>query len=536
MKSEEHTAQLVRALLDPRCYVHPVNNIRLIETHISYVLLTGDYAYKLKKPVDLGFLDFSTLAARQSACEEEVRLNRRTAPQIYLDVVPITGRPEAPVIDGEGDPIDYAVKMREFPADSLMVDRLKAGMLTPANVDALSMRLANFHLHAARSSASDPFGAPPAVRARIQEAFAAEDSADSPRQERREWLRGWVAHEGDRCVAAMAQRKADGFVRECHGDLHLANIAMLDDMPVPFDCIEFNPDLRWGDVMGEAAFTFMDFTAHGRRDYGWRFLNGYLEQTGDYEGAVLLRLYAVYRALVRSKVAGIRARQSAVGSRDHAEAIDVAARYWALALALAESSTPALVLMRGLSGSGKSTVARMAAEAIGAIRVRSDVERKRLFDLAAATPSASALGAGLYGPDATRKTYDRLAAIARTLLAAGLSVIVDATFLVRADRVAFHAIAEARGARFVMLDCVAPVEVLRGRIAARNRAGADASEADQRVLDHQLGHIEALDGSEARFTVRVDTDCSLAALAARCALLPAELKASGSGMTLRIYP
>ena len=368
MKSEEPTAQLVRALLDPRCYAHRVNDIRLIETHISYVLLTGDYAYKLKKPVDLGFLDFSTLAARRGACEEEVRLNRRTAPQLYLGVVPITGRPDAPVVDGEGDPIDYAVKMREFPVDSLMVDRLKAGTLTPANVDALSMRLASFHLHADRSSASDPFGAPPAVRARIQEAFDAKDNANSPWRERHEWLREWVVREGDRCVDAMARRKADGFVRECHGDLHLANIAMLDDVPVPFDCIEFNADLRWGDVMGEAAFTFMDFIAHGRRDYGWRFLNGYLEQTGDYEGAVLLRLYAVYRALVRSKVAGIRAHQAAVGSRDHAEAIDADARYRALALALAESSAPALVLMHGLSGSGKSTVARMAAEAIGAIQ------------------------------------------------------------------------------------------------------------------------------------------------------------------------
>jgi uncharacterized protein len=273
------------------------------------------------------------------------------------------------------------------------------------------------------------------------------------------------------------------------------------------------------------AFTFMDFLANGRSDYAWRFLNGYLEQTGDYEGAILLRFYAVYRAMVRSKVAGIRARQPAIGAGDRAEAVEKAARYRLLAEQITESDAPVLALMHGLSGSGKSTVAHMAAETMGAIRVRSDVERKRLFDLAAATRTASAMGAGLYGPDATRKTYDRLAELARMLLTAGLSVIIDATFLARVDRSMFRLIANALGARLVILDCVAPVEVLRARIAQRNEAGADASEADLHVLEHQLVHAEALDADEARAAINVSTAGPITELAARCALLPAQIRA-----------
>ncbi len=525
--STAQSMRLVQALHDPRCYPHAVKNIRLIETHISYVLLTGEYAYKLKKPVNLGFLDFSTIAARRNACDEEVRLNRRTAPQIYLAVVPITGHADMPVIAGDGDPIDYAVKMQEFPEDALMADRLVHGALTPADVDALSAQLAVFHAEVARSSDGYSFGTPMAIQARILEAFDSAVSTDSLWQERIDALHEWVEREAARMADVMARRKASGFVRECHGDLHLANIAMIGGVPVPFDCIEFNADLRWGDVMGEVAFTFMDFLAHGRSEYGWRFLNGYLEQTGDYEGVALLRLYAVYRALVRSKVAAIRAGQSGIASPDRAQAMETAVRYRTLALQLAELRAPVLALMHGLSGSGKSTVARMAAESIGAIRMRSDVERKRLFDLAAAARSASALGVGLYGPDATRRTYARLADVTRTMLAAGLSVIVDATFLVRADRTAFHAIAGDTGARFIILDCVAPVEVLRARVAKRNESGTDASEADNHVIEHQLAYADALDANEARSAISISTDCSFEKLEGRCALLPAQVRPGG---------
>ncbi len=528
-ESAEQSRRLIESLRDPRCYPHVVKNVRLIETHISYVLLTGEYAYKLKKPVNLGFLDFSTIAARRNACDEEVRLNRRTAPQVYLSVVPITGCADTPAFAGAGDPIDYAVKMREFPEDSLMVDRLMQGVLMPSDVDALSAQLVVFHEEVARSTVGDPYGTPMAIQARIREAFDSSVSTDPVWRERIDALHEWVEREWARMADVMARRKADGFVRECHGDLHLANIAMIEGLPVPFDCIEFNADLRWGDVMGEVAFTFMDFLAHGRGDYGWRFLNGYLEQTGDYEGAVLLPLYAVYRALVRSKVAGIRADQSAIAPRDRTKEMETALQYRTLALQLAESPTPVLALMHGLSGSGKSTVARMAAESIGAIRVRSDVERKRLFDLDAAARSASALGTGLYGQEATRKTYDRLADVARTLLAAGLSVIVDATFIVRTDRQVFRAIAEATGARFIILDCVAPVEVLRARIADRRQSGADASEADNHVLEHQLVHADPLDANEARSAISISTDRSYEDLEARCALLPVHVRPGGDG-------
>jgi uncharacterized protein len=521
----EQTAQLVRALRDPRCYPHPVENVRLIETHISYVLLTGEFAYKLKKPVNLGFLDFSTIQARYSACQEELRLNRRTAPRIYLSVVPITGSARAPVIGGEGTAIDHMVKMREFPADALMSDRLTRGTLTPANIDDLATGLAAFHQSATRATDDDSFGTPAAVRARLVEAMAFQDCDEAPLR-RRNALQGWIDHEGARLADVMARRKADGFVRECHGDLHLANIAMIDGMPVPFDCIEFNADLRFGDVMGEVAFTFMDFVAHGRHDYAWRFLNGYLERTGDYAGMALLRLYAVYRAMVRCKVATIRAEQLPNGSSDRSSTVETAERYGAIAWQITAVTPPALILMHGLSGSGKSTVASMAAESIGAIRVRSDVERKRLCDLAANARTASTPGGGLYAPAITRSTYDRLAHIVRTLMGAGHAVIVDATFQSRSERSMFQAIATGLGRRFVILDCAAPVAVLRERIAARSHESVDASEADERVLEHQLRHAEPLTADELVRTISVDTACSLAALSERCAVLPAQISAS----------
>jgi uncharacterized protein len=524
----EQTSELVGALRDPRTYPHPVANVRLIETHISYVFLTGEFAYKLKKPVNLGFLDFSTLEARHKACEEELRLNRRTAPAIYLAVVPITGSTAAPVIDGAGAAIDYMVKMREFPADALMGDRLMRDTLTPAHIDELAAGLAAFHHAAARATDDDAFGTPEAVRARLAEAMVFQDCDEAPLR-RRNALQGWLVREGERLANSMARRKADGFVRECHGDLHLANIAMIDGMPVPFDCIEFNADLRFGDVMGEVAFTFMDFLAHGRHDYAWRFVNGYLEQTGDFAGIGLLRLYAVYRAMVRCKVATIRAQQLPIGSSDRAAAIETAERYGAIAWEITAITPPALILMHGLSGSGKSTVARMAAESVGAIRVRSDVERKRLFKLAANARTTTGLEDGLYAPAITRSTYDRLAHVARTLLVAGYSVIIDATFQRRDERSMFETIAGDHHGRFVILDCVAPLEVLRARIAARVQERVDASEADQRVLEHQLGHAEPLTARELRRSINVDTDCSLAVLAKRCAALPTQIWTHGEG-------
>ena len=300
-------------------------------------------------------------------------------------------------------------------------------------------------------------------------------------------------------------RKAGGFVRECHGDLHLGNVALIDGQPTPFDGIEFSEAFRWIDVMSDVAFMVMDLADRRLPRLANRFLNAYLESTGDYAGMAVLRFYLVYRALVRAKVACIRVRQQGVpadelrrGEREHLE-------YLRLAHSLATESRRALVLMHGLSGSGKTTVAQYLIETLGAVRVRSDVERKRLVGLEAQARSGSALGAGLYAADLTARTYARLAELARAIVDTGYPAVVDATFLSRSQREAFAALARELGVPFAIADCQAPEALLRERVALRERAARDASEAGLAVLEHQLASREPLTDEELRARVVFDT-------------------------------
>jgi aminoglycoside phosphotransferase family enzyme/predicted kinase len=514
--------ELIERLREPRRYPHAADGIELIETHISWVLLAGEYAYKLKKPVDLGFLDFTSLEARRRYCLEELRLNRRTAADLYLEVVPIGGSPADPLV-GATPAIEYAVKMRRFDQDALLDRVARRGGLEPATVDRLADAVAAFHATAARATQASGFGTPERVRAPAEQNFdqlaalagAADEVAELAA------LRRWTGREFAARRDAIEARRRAGFVRECHGDLHLGNVALIGGRPVPFDCIEFNDDFRWIDVMSEVAFLVMDLVDHRLDALAWRCLNRYLEATGDYEGLAVLRFHLVYRALVRAKIAGIRARQ---GGLDEAARSALAAQrrdYLALARRLADDARPAIVLMHGLSGSGKTTAAQAVVETLGAVRVRSDVERKRLLGLGALERTGAALDSGAYGPDATRRTYERLRAAARAIVDAGLPAIVDAAFLRRADRDAFRALARGLGVPFAIATCVAPEAVLRERVAARERAGADASEASVAVLERQLATHEPLAPDErveaVAFRADGDDAAAIRALAGRIA-------------------
>ncbi|MCC6610206.1 MAG: AAA family ATPase [Burkholderiales bacterium] len=503
--------RLIDALRDPERYPHPVERVERLETHISWVLLAGEYAYKIKKPVDLGFLDFTTLDARKRFCEEELRLNRRTAPGLYLAVVAITGSDADPQVDGAGAAVEYAVQMRRFDQAGLLDRLAKRGELTPGLVDAIARDIAEFHARVAVAAAGSAFGRPAQVTApalanfdHIARLLGAEAGASAADARRRERLRAWAEREGERLAPVFAARQGGGFVRECHGDLHLGNIALVDGVPTAFDCIEFNPELRWIDVMSELAFLVMDLLDRRMPGAAYRCLNAYLEATGDYDGLAVLRFYLVYRAMVRAKVACIRAYQPGLAADARTATEAEYRRYFDLAERLARPGAPALVLMHGLSGSGKTTVAGDLLERIGAVRIRSDVERKRLHGLAADARTQSAVAGGIYGADATRRTYARLAEAAGSALRAGWPAIVDATFLRRAERDAFRALARECDAPFAIFSCQAPEPVLRERIVARARGGADASEADLAVLARQLAVQEPLDGDELRDTVVLD--------------------------------
>ena len=481
----DYSAQnkLVTALLEGRRYPHPAKAVRLIETHISWVLLAGRYAYKIKKALDLGFLNFTTLEARRFFCAEEIRLNRRLAPKIYLDVIAIGGSLEEPEL-GAQPAIEYAVRMRRF-AFANQMDRLLArGKVLPRHLDSLAATLAHFHSGLPAAEAGSAFGTAAAIRTSALQNFEQlqpllKQSADLDAVAA---LRHATEIAYTACEKRFEERRAQGYVRECHGDLHLGNIALIGNEPIPFDGIEFNSALCWIDVMDETAFAVMDLLHCKHPEFAYRFLNAYLEATGDYSGVSVLRFYVAYRAAVRAKVSAIRAFQAGISKRGAADALATCRSYLELGEAYLARHQPALIITHGLPGSGKTTFAQAALERLQAIRIRSDVERKRLFGLAPLADS-SRIGNNMYSADATQRTYARLNELARELLMAGFPVIVDAAFLKHEERRRFCELAHELKVPFAIASMQASKATLSARITQRRKEAYDASEADIAVLE-----------------------------------------------------
>lgn len=490
--------QLIDALLTPAAFEPPVTAVEMIETHISWVILTDDYVYKIKKPIRLDFLDFSELQQRKFFCEEEIRLNQPGAPWIYCDVVPITRENGAPRIGGPGDPIEYAVRMRRFDQDLRLDSQLEKNQLTVRDMKELGQAIAAHHAAAARIDAQQRDHQLATTKSFMWDNFAAlEGFVDSKQLS---LLADWTGHELARLDERLAQRFDDGFVRDCHGDLHLGNLVRLPTGITLFDCIEFSADLRAIDVFCDIAFLIMDLVAQGRRDLASHLLNRYLECTGDYDGVEVLDLYFVYRCLVRAKVAAISGQECGHGperDRHFAEA----QQYCDIASRQVSKPAPILIVMHGLSGSGKSWLAAQLMAALPAIRIRSDLERKRLFGIGEHERSASAIGGGIYTRASSAAVYELLRKHAATMLGSGHSVILDAAFLHRRERQAALQIAEAGGFPAALLHLEAPADVLRDRIAARATAAEDPSEAGLAVLEHQLATAESLSAVEKALTI-----------------------------------
>ncbi|MEA2093717.1 MAG: AAA family ATPase, partial [Pseudomonadota bacterium] len=394
---------LVCALQHPLVYDHPLGRITVLETHISWVILTGEYAYKIKKAVNFGFLDFSTLEKRHFYCQEELRLNRRFAAGLYLDVVAITGSLEQPSLNGAGDALEYAVRMRQFPQEDLLSSIASHKALTPSCVDDMIELVAGMHFSVSHAGEDTDFGVPADIHHWVVENFEHIRPAltDSLHREQLDRLERWCQEEYQDRKSLFQTRKQAGFVRECHGDLHLGNLALINGRITPFDCIEFNPRLRWIDIMSEAAFLMMDMEDRGYSGLAYRFLNGYLQRTGDYDGVRLLRYYLVYRALVRAKVAVLRLVQADLEPAGETDAWKEFESYMRLARQYAENRRPAVIITHGVSGSGKSWWAAQLAERLGAIRIRSDVERKRLFGYKVDADTRSGIQTGIYSSPAS---------------------------------------------------------------------------------------------------------------------------------------
>jgi hypothetical protein len=488
---------LIAALLCPNAYPHPTGPISLRETHISWVLLTGPFAYKIKKPVALGFVDFSRPEQRRYFCEEELRLNKRLAPEIYLDLVEIHGPVEQASLLGSGPVIEVAVRMHQFAEQNLLSRALGTDRVSGEQLERFAERLARFHGDAEVAAPEGPFGTPQAVKAPALANLEVLRRIH-PQEPTLASLQEWTLVEGSRLEASFVQRLAQGRVREGHGDLHLDNLVVHLGDVLGFDCLEFNPSLRWIDVLSDVAFLAMDLQQRGERVLAGRVLNRWLIACGDYGALNLWAWYCTYRALVRAKVLALRMEQIAPGNSQQREMLN--AQLWGyIHQALSShggSGTGALILTHGVTGSGKSQLALQLCERHGWMHLRSDVERRRLYGL---------WGTGLHPPREgdrysraiTTELYNHLLPQAtEQILSAGMTVVVDATFLKRGQRSTFMSMAARLRVPLVILDCPVTLEVAQSRIAKRKMTGNDPSEADKMVLLDQWRNQEPLHQEE----------------------------------------
>lgn len=498
----------IQHLTNTSAYPHPVNEIQLLETHISWVILTGEYAYKIKKPLNLGFLDFSTLEKRRHYCEEEFRLNLRLAPALYLGVVPIGGSPSLPHIGCQTGVFEYAVRMHQFPQHAMLEQVLERGELRTEQISQLAADIAVFHDQVTRASSESDFGSLAAIEQPMLENFAQISSLLDKNDDKEllNRIRLLSIDEFHRHQEEFTTRKQQGFIRECHGDIHIGNMVLLDQRIILFDCIEFNPNLFWIDTISDIAFPVMDLEQRQQPQLASLLLNCYLELSGDYKGLSLLRHYQAYRAMVRAKVAGIRAQQVESGHPVHQQAMTEARRYMHLAQHYLEVRKPHLIITHGLSGSGKTTATTDLLQNIAAIRLRSDVERKRLFGLSQQEKTGARINQGIYQPSTTDQTYQHLHDLTKILLSAGFAVIVDATFLQKRHRELFRSLANTTGSLFHILHFEATEEVLKRNILQRQTLNQDASDADLAVLNNQITHYQPLENDEYTNTITITPD------------------------------
>lgn len=503
MSAAGEAHQLIHTtLLRPAAYRHPVKQIEFVSTHISQIYLTGDYVYKIKKPVRFSFLDFSTPELRKHYCAEEIRLNRRFAPDLYLRVVAISYRDGRIWLDDDqGEVIEYAVLMRQFNRQQELDFLLQQGKLTSDHIEELAEAVAAFHDKAEPADKNSAYGDANSVIQPVRDNFS--DLYAHPHsaviQDDLKKLEDWVEQEWTDKQSVAAERKTLGYIRECHGDLHLGNVAIINDKVTPFDGIEFDPSLYQIDVMSDLAFPLMDLEYRQQYPLANQLLNTYLSHTGDYHGLQLLPLYKVHRALVRAKINTLLAAQQK-DAQDKKPLIQQAEHYIRLAGSYTTKHTPVIFITHGLSGSGKTWQSRIIARQNGLIHLRSDVERKRLF-AAADDP--------LYSAATTEQTYQHLQTLSRSIISAGFSVIVDATFLGHRQREAFRQLARQLQAKSLILHFATEEPQLRENIIKRQRQGQDASDADLQVLDLQLQHYQPLQADEDQLIITFGQDLPL---------------------------
>jgi uncharacterized protein len=500
---------LIQQMLQPGFYPHRVTEpLHLIQTHASFVLLTGEYTYKIKKPVNFGFLDYSTLEKRQHFCTQELMMNRRTAPEIYLEVVPIIQKGDRYQLGSNlqslnpGEtPVEYTLKMREFSQDSLFLSLLERGQITERLMEELGREVAKFHSTTISNNYIRKFGEVSQIREAIDNNYLISQKYIGGPQTQIQYqeTKNYTDLFFEQNQELFDSRIANNKIRECHGDLHLRNIALWQNKILLFDCIEFNESFRFVDVMYDVAFTVMDLESRGHQELGNTFLNTYIEQTGDWEGLQLLPLYLSRQAYVRAKVTSLMLDDAAISTTEKVEISQTAAHYYQLAWEYTKPRRGKLTLMSGLSGSGKSTVARYVARRTGAIQIRSDAVRKHLGEI----PLNQRGEQDLYSPEMTAKTYSRLLELGIILAQRGWNVILDAKFDRQNLRTTAINLAQSRNLPLQIVYCTAPIEVLRSRLEQRQ---GDIADATAELLSSQQAAFEPFTESEKTYVKIVDTE------------------------------
>ena len=499
--------RLLSSLLRPEAYPEPTASVSLQQTHVSWLLFTDRFVYKIKKPVDFGFLNFTTMDRRRFYCHEEVRLNSRLSPDLYEGVTEIRETPDGAVFDGTGRVIDYAVKMQRLPAERMLDRLVETEGISADRIRELARNIADFHLTAARGGEISRHGSLDTIRRNWTESMeqVAPFVPGCITGQQLSAIRSWAERFMTDQEPLFARRLLDGFIRDCDGDLHLGNICLTDRFRI-FDCIEFNERFRYIDTAADLAFLLMDLDFHGRSDLAALVLETYMAQTGDREIAQMLDFYRTYRAFVRGKVTAFRLNDPATPQEERGSIQELATAYFRLARGylLRPQLPPTLFITCGLMGSGKSSVARILARELGLAWLRSDRTRKELAGVPLSPGTTGDFGAGIYTAEMTEATYAELARQAAELLAAGRSVIVDATFCRKDDRDRFRQLGAAAGARFVTLSLESPPELLAVRLQKRYEQRSDISDGRPELLDEQAATFEP-PGSGETGVIRLDS-------------------------------
>lgn len=487
--------KLVEAMSRPDFYPHRPASVELVQTHISFVFIAGDRVYKVKKAVDFGFLDFTTLEKRKYYCEEELRLNRRLAPDAYLEVAEIVEDEAGKLRLGTGRTVDYAVVMKKLPLDRMLKKLLAEGKVPPEAMDAVAAKVAGFHASAETGGEIDEIGGIETIRFNHDENFeqTAKYIGQTIARERYDFLRAWVRRFLERERPLFEKRVADHRIRDCHGDLHAEHICLADGIVI-FDCIEFNKRFRYGDVAAEAAFLAMDLDYNGFPGHARAFVEAYVRHSGDGDVWRLLDFYRCYYAYVRGKVTSFRLDDPHIGGGDREDAARTAARYFDLAFSYAaRPAGKTLILVTGLMGTGKSVFARALAPLVGADVVQTDAVRKEMLRIPPSEHRYEGFGEGIYSAEFSRRTYARTLEIALEKLQSAGSVIVDGSYKSREERSRVFEAARRAGAAVFVVECTCPEAIVEARLKARESAGGDISDGRWEIFQAQKEDFEKID-------------------------------------------